>query len=413
MEHRTFTLTEHQTTPAVALSPAEAGWLQRHAPNLEVRPAWDAPGRYDLTPGSHVGTIALPNLSVLIRPKIAAERVLFLISYSLDSVRWQEQSMPMAVQPDLAEGMAALFGMALRRALAQGVQQGYRSKQEALTAVRGRIRFDEQLRRRYLRPHPLEVEYDDFTLDTDLNRLLYAALRRLRRLPLRSNVVRTLLAGCHAAFRDGVTAVEYEPGRLPEIHWSRLNQHYWPAAELAAKILSSSSVELEHGGLHGTAFTIDMNVVFEQFVRIALRHELGLSTLAWPLRPRRDAMDQERAIAIEPDLSWIEDGQVVFVGDAKYKRVRSGGPPNADIYQLHAYVTSLALSCGLLIYAEGEERETSHTVRHTGTNLIVRTLDVDGPPAEVLANVRDLAELVKNLRGRTEANGALIFSATG
>jgi len=350
---------------------------------------------------------------VLIRPKISAERVLFLISYVLDPVKWQHAMSSLSVQNDLVEGMAALFGVALRRALAQGVQQGYRTKEEALSSVRGRIRFDDQLRRRFLAPIPLEVTYDDFTLDTDLNRLLFAALRRLRRLPMRSSAVRAELGACHATFVDGVSAVEYGHHQLPELSWNRLNQHFRPAAALARAILASTSLELEHGGVRGTAFTIDMNVVFEQFVRIALRHELGLSTLAWPLRPRRDAMDQERAIAIEPDLSWIEDGQVVFVGDAKYKRVRSGGPPNADIYQLHAYVTSLALSCGLLIYAEGEERETSHTVRHTGTNLIVRTLDVDGPPAEVLANVRDLAELVKNLRGRTEANGALIFSATG
>jgi len=396
----------------VALSPAEAGWLQRHAPNLEVRPAWDAPGRYDLTPGSHVGTIALPHLSVLIRPKIAVERVLCLISYSLDSVRWQEQPSAVQDQPDLVEGMAALFLMALRKALAQGVQQGYRSKQEALTAVRGRIRFDEQLRRRYLRPHPLEVEYDDFTLDTDLNRLLFSALRRVSRLPLRSKTVRAFLAGCLAAFRDGVTAVDYEPDRLPEIHWTRLNQHFRPAAGLAAKILSNSSVELEHGGLHGTAFTIDMNVVFEQFVRTALRHELGLSALAWPVRPRRDAMDQERAIAIEPDLSWIEDGRVVFVGDVKYKRVAVGGAPNADLYQLHAYVTSLALPYGLLVYAEGKEREAVHTVRHTGTQLIVRTLEVDGQPAEVLASVRDLAELVRRLCGKAEPNATLRSSTS-
>src|SRR5690606_16742086 len=314
-------------------------------------------------------------------------------------------------QPDLVEGMAALFLTALRNALAQGVQQGYRSKQEALTAVRGRIRFDEQLRRRYLRPHPLEVEYDDFTLDTDLNRLLYAALRRISRLPLRSKVVRTLLAGCHAAFRDGVTAVEYEPDRLPEIHWSSLTPPFRPAADLAAKILSSSSIELEHGGLYGTAFTIDMNVVFEQFVRSALRHELGLSTLAWPVRPRRDAMDEERCIAIEPDLSWTEGSRGVFVGDAKYKRMRPGGPPNADIYQLHAYVTSLALSCGLLVYAEGEERETVHTVRHTGTQLIVRTLDVDGPPADVLASVRELSELVRSLRKGDYTKGEHHFPA--
>lgn len=408
MQPHTLTLTEYETSTNVALTTAEAGWLKLHAPGLEVRPTWHTRDRYDLTPGHHVGTIALPHLTLLIRPKIAAERVLFLISYSLDSTRWQELTSGMAPQTELVEGMAALFGMALRKALAQGAQQGYRSKQESLSSVRGRIRFDEQLRKRFLMLIPLEVEYDDFTLDTDLNRLLYEALRRLRRLPLRSKAVRSLLAGCHAAFVDGVTPVEFEPNRLPEIHWNRLNQWFRPAAELAEEILARASIELQHGDLRGTAFTIDMNVVFEQFVRMSVGQALGLSPPAWPPRPRSEVMDVERRITLKPDLTWVEGGRVVFVGDAKYKRVAQGGAPNADLYQLHAYATALALPYGLLVYAEGEQRETVHTVQNSGIRLIVRTLDVDGQPAQVLEGVRDLAVLVRKLRVKTSHPGALL-----
>ena len=87
MNPRTLTLTEYQTAAGVALDPAEAGWLNRHATHLEVRPAWDRPGYFDLTPGSRIGTIALPSLTLHIRPKIPAERVLFLISNTLDAAR--------------------------------------------------------------------------------------------------------------------------------------------------------------------------------------------------------------------------------------------------------------------------------------------------------------------------------------
>src|SRR5690625_2951129 len=142
MEHRTHTLTEYQTTTDVALSEMEADWLHRHVKSLDVRPAWGSPGKYDLTAGSHVGTVSLPHLTILIRPKVPAERVLFLISYALDPAHWQDQTSSLDEQSDLVEGMAAMFGIALRRALAQGILQGYRSKQEALSSVRGRIRFD-------------------------------------------------------------------------------------------------------------------------------------------------------------------------------------------------------------------------------------------------------------------------------
>ena len=399
MEHRTLTLTEYKTAKEVSLSEAEAGWLQECFPILDVRPTWQRPGRYDLTPGSHVGTVALPGLTVLIRPKISAERVLFLISYVLDPVKWQHAMSSLSVQNDLVEGMAALFGVALRRALAQGVQQGYRTKEEALSSVRGRIRFDDQLRRRFLAPIPLEVTYDDFTLDTDLNRLLFAALRRLRRLPMRSSAVRAELGACHATFVDGVSAVEYGHHQLPELSWNRLNQHFRPAAALARAILASTSLELEHGGVRGTAFTIDMNVVFEEFVRAALRNALGLPNSAWPERPPRGlTLDLGERITLLPDLTWRKGGRVVFVGDAKYKRVARGGASNADLYQLHAYATALSLPAGLLVYAEGDEHEAVHTVRQTGTRLIVRTLKVDGQPAEVLEAVGNLALRVASLR---------------
>jgi len=399
MEHRTLTLTEYKTAEGLALSEAEAGWLQEWVPNLDVRPTWQRPGSYDLTPGSHVGTVALPGLTVLIRPKISAERVLFLISYVLDPVKWQHAMSSLSVENDLVEGMAALFGLALRRALARGAQQGYRSKEEALSSVRGRIRFDDQLRRRFLAPIPLEVTYDDFTLDTDLNRLLFAALRRLRRIPIHSTRVRADLSACHATFVDGVGAVEYGPRQLPELSWNRLNQHFRPAAELARAILAATSLELEHGGVRGTAFTIDMNVVFEEFVRTALRNALELPKSAWPEKPPRGfTLDLGERITLLPDLTWREGGRVVFVGDAKYKRVAQGGAPNADLYQLHAYATALSLPAGLLVYAEGDEREAVHTVRQTGTRLIVRTLKVDGQPAEVLEAVRNLALRVAGLR---------------
>lgn len=400
MEHRTHTLTEYQTTTDVALSEMEADWLHRHVKSLDVRPAWGSPGKYDLTAGSHVGTVSLPHLTILIRPKVPAERVLFLISYALDPAHWQDQTSSLDEQSDLVEGMAAMFGIALRRALAQGILQGYRSKQEALSSVRGRIRFDEQLRRRFLTPIPLEVEYDDFTIDTELNRLLFSALRRLKRMPIRSTKVKLLMAAGHTAFADGVTAVEFTPNSIPELHWTRLNQHFKVAVELAVAILAGASIELEHGALRGSAFMIDMNLVFERFLRTALRDALSLSRFEWPERPKVEALDLDRRIAIQPDLTWLEDSTVVFVGDAKYKRVAAGGAPNADLYQLNAYATAFALPAGLLVYAEGQEPESVHVVRHTGTRLIIRTLDINGQPAEVLASVRQLATRIRDLRVR-------------
>ena len=65
----------------------------------------------------------------------------------------------------------------------KGLLQGYRTVEEALPVLRGRIRTEEQLRRRFGLPVPVEVRYDDYSTDTDENRLLRAATERLLRLP--------------------------------------------------------------------------------------------------------------------------------------------------------------------------------------------------------------------------------------
>jgi len=405
MLNRTLTLTEYETALGVALAPAEAEWLRGCGDGLDVKPAWGAPGRYDLTPRGLVGLVALPGLTVLLRPKIAVERVLFLLSYALDPVRWKRNLAAMAVHDGVLEAMAALYARALSQALARGVQQGYRQRDETLMVVRGRVRFHDQLRTRLSAPIPLEVTYDDFTPDTDLNRLLLAALLRLRRLPLRSAVTTKLLASCQAAFADSVSVVEIQAGAVDALEWSRLNQHFRPAAELASAILAATSLELQHGGLRGTSFTVNMNVVFEEFVRVGLRTELGLSGRAWPTRPPSSlALDVTGRIPIRPDLTWFAGGRCVFVGDVKYKRLGDSSAPNADLYQLQAYATALGLPGGLLVYAEGPTKEEVHVVARTGARLVVRTLDVSGTPEEVLAEVRELA-------GRVRGEAALLSGA--
>jgi 5-methylcytosine-specific restriction enzyme subunit McrC len=50
-----------------------------------------------------------------------------------------------------------------------------------MMGVRGSIRFDERVRKRFGIPLPVEVRFDEFTEDILENRLLKAALRLLRR----------------------------------------------------------------------------------------------------------------------------------------------------------------------------------------------------------------------------------------
>lgn len=145
-----------------------------------------------------------------------------------------------------------------------------------------------------------------------------------------------------------------------------------------------------------------MNVVFEEFVLVALREALGLSERSFPrqMGGRRLRIDLAGRVRLVPDLSWWEGGRCVFVGDAKYKNLKDSTFQHADLYQVLAYTIAADLSDGLLIYAKGEEEETTHVIPHPGKTIRVLTLDLDQPPDGILGQIETIAAQIRANRVR-------------
>ena len=242
---------------------------------------------------------------------------------------------------------------AARRAFGRGLLRGYLIEEDALHTVRGRIRFDEQIRRRYGIPLPVELRFDEFTEDILANRLVKAAAARLGRMTLRSPNARRGL-GWIAAILENVSLLEFRRRRVPEVRFDRLNEHYRHVIGLARLILLHSEFESFRGDVRASGFLIDMNVLFQEFVTRALRESLGVSerTLRADKGLDRITLDETGKVSLQPDLSWWEDGLCKFVGDAKYKNITGKSVPNADLYQLLAYTTALDLPGGLLDLCE-------------------------------------------------------------
>jgi 5-methylcytosine-specific restriction enzyme subunit McrC len=396
-----LTLTEYRTTHAGPLSLAQREALRKVAPSVMVTPTAGCDGHYDLIAGCEVGAICLPDLAIQIRPKIPIDRVLFLVSYALDPERWRSHPFSFGCEPALFEALILGFLAQLRHAFRRGVLQGYRTEEAALDTVRGRIRFDQQARARYGLFPPIEVRYDEFTEDIDVNRIIKAAIRRLGYLQIRSEQARRSLCAFESMLTT-VSAVEYDSQRLPNIQYDRLNGHYRPAVELSKLILRSVSFDLSHGRVQSASFLIDMNQVFENFVVIALRESLNLRESLFrqhaPLH-----LDEARRIKLEPDMSWWEGKRCTFVGDAKYKCVGSLGISHSDLYQLLAYSTACDLPSGLLIYAAGEGEPVVHKILHAGKELHVMTLDLTGSPDAIIGQIQQVAARVVGLRAQVYA----------
>ena len=395
---RQIDLQEYEPSKPIRLSGAERNAL-RTILSLTVERAdvEDMQAAYVLKPGSTVGAVEFGDLSVLIRPKIPIPQLLSLACYAMGVFKAQETRLfDFEEEEALPDVLALALVSTARRAFARGLLHGYRTEEEALYTVRGRIMFAEQIRRRFGIALPVEVRYDEFTDDIRENRLVKAAAAQLGGMRLRSREARVGL-GWIAAMLDNVSPVEFPPNDVPEIPFDRLNEHYRGVVGLSRLILRHSAFESGRGRVRAAGFLMDMNKLFQEFVTQALRDALGVSESVF-LERSIGSLDVEREVRLRPDLTWWYSGDCVFVGDAKYKYIRDGNVPNADLYQLLAYVTALDLPGGMLIYAKGERDTATHHVRHSGKRIEVAALDLSGALDDVLRRVESLASRVKALR---------------
>lgn len=368
---------------------------------VDVRPA-SAPGAppgtaWELRPSTLVGVFRCGDLNVVVNPRIPIDRVMFLVGYSLGTAGWESPRSRITPDDDILEAIVPAFVRLTQEAIRRGLLQGYRAREESLGTVRGRIRLADQVRERFGMPTPVEVLYDDFTEDIDENRLLKTAINLLLTMPVRSSGARRDLTALWPAF-SSVSAESYPGGATPVVQYTRLNRRYQPAVELARLVVGSSSLRFSPGDTVGASLLVDMDRVFETFLRTALRQELRLSETEWPRVPpygRSLLLEEEGQVRLNPALTWWRGRRCLFVGDARYGWTGPGTGPQEDIYRMLAYCTAADLPSALLVTADGNADPAVHRIRNTGKAIEVASLDLSGSPQDTLERVRAIADRVR------------------
>lgn len=363
---------------------------------VEVRPEG---GAWRILPRGYVGAVRIGDFQVQVTPKdkVGISSLLFLLGYAKDPGFRPEDVLGIE-EPDLWPALAESLGLLVERALMRGVLQGYRTMEEALRTVRGRIRMGDQMSRRPGLLTPLEVTYDEFTVDTAENQILRSALRRMLGVPrLRDAAARRL--GHLDGRLDGVSVLP--PGApLPTWRPTRINQRYQPALRLAELVLRYASAEPGPGGVRVASFVVSMWKVFEDFVTTALTEALAR-------RPGRtvgqfkDRLDEPRPgqargdVRMAVDIVHLDpDGSPRLIFDAKYKVADGAGQyPNADHYQMLAYCTALQVPRAWLVYAQGSGGPVDRHVRYTQKHIVEYPLDLSAAPDDLLRQVDVLASL--------------------
>ncbi|TVR25229.1 MAG: hypothetical protein EA396_00170 [Anaerolineaceae bacterium] len=366
---------------------------------VEIREMRD--GLY-IKASSWIGVVRFEAFVLRIRPKLINIDIMrmLLIAGGLDRLKRYRAKRDYELRDtnmSLFDLVALLLADTCTIIARDGLLHGYIVEEDDLPVVRGRLRFTDQIRRRYGQVNRLECRYDDHHANVIENRILHTALALCRRYvqhPIVRNRIQRLLDTFSAVSQP--LEQNWQAVRA-DMTYNRLNARYKEAHALAWIILAGLNAKdvLAAGNFRGFAFLLDMNPLFEKFVEVLVRHVLRHEPIEIQaqLTATGHIWDAERNQAykrLRPDLLLTTASNLSLVIDAKYKRYDAKKLHEGDIYQTFLYTyafrnaEAITLPSALILYP-ADLSSTSVTRLHVRDNRGVvqarlHAFGIDIPP---------------------------------
>lgn len=302
---------------------------------------------------SVVGVIGLPSgLKIQILPDIPAHRLGWLLQYGkrIEPVI-NDKPTKVGEGAGFIDAVAALYTSELTEALRSGLDQNYGREIETRSAIRGQISFSNQLRQEEPGATKFVCRHSNLTYDTPLNHALLEGLTAFRG-HVTVNEIEESIVQLENRIGRHISREHVDAADLDRVSLNRLNERYRDAFRLARYIIQNQNVG--GYGVDAESFSIlfSLSTVFEEVGRRALMNggliEGGFAVSTQQARRLTSQGDYK----IIPDiLIRDEEGDVVGVGDVKWKISREPKPDRNDRYQMISYQATESAP-GLLIYPD-------------------------------------------------------------
>lgn len=296
-------------------------------------------------PMNYVGTIQLSVEKINIYPRFnhSFSRLISMILFT-QSIKYKSFRQNIEVNEqdnDLYEIIINLFMEEVLNLLKNNFFREYVGFNENLKVIRGRIDFNNHLRKNFLRGDNIFCSYDELNSDIIENQIILKALNVAARLTIKGET-KKIISNYINIF--GLVCSEYKGNKVPELHYNRLNYHYKEAHYFSKVLIENIGTDnMYQSGDHVSRYSllINMNELFEQFVSsIFMKYLSQLYDVKsqWKIGNAITNSKGNTYRLIIPDiiLKDKDNGQIIII-DTKNKDYGNKYVHNEDIYQLTYY----------------------------------------------------------------------------
>lgn len=221
----------------------------------------------------------------------------------------------------------------------RGVRCGYETVSENQRFYKGKMLFNEQIKRNVVHKERFFVAYDEFNANRAENKLIKSTLRYLQQRSY-SFANQSDLRALLSVFDEVSPSTDYD-GDLRCSCRERGTEYYAEAIKWCGVFLAGKSFFMFAGGQYAKALLFPMEKLFESYVARELSKALGGEYSVTTQEQSLWLFESPAKFRLRPDIV-VRGGGKTFILDTKWKLLSADASKNygiaqGDMYQMYAY----------------------------------------------------------------------------
>lgn len=292
---------------------------------------------------------------------------------------------------NIYELLCVMLTQGINKQIKRGLNREYISKSETMSLLKGKINISESIRANTLRDKKICCEYDEYSENSYMNRIIKTAAVALIKSKMIKNDKRKKELKKAILYFNEISEIDKKNINWNNVRYNRNNKTYKLLINISYLILDGLIINNEQGEEKFAKFIDDQKMyrLYEKFILEYYRYHYsefsaGLPQIKWNVEVENNSY-LDLLPKMKTDIVLNYKGKKLIIDAKYYSKTLQSNPlynketfRNANINQLFTYVknedkNNTGNVLGMLLYAKTDNEEIGWKEYKMGENIIVIT----------------------------------------